>query len=549
MTAVSACGRLRRPVECTAAEHSQVLLEKAQERRGEREPQRNRRAGKACEEPKGVFHCFHWTGGKPFSTAPWPLLLSPCPRPFSSAEALHLLLLKDDEAVVPLLLRHSSPLLLSGALHFPHSLPSPFRLPQRCIDTESTVGSSAAAAVVIRSTSMSRLSSLPPRPSTATVSSSSSSISSAAPPPAPFSLSAEALGDVGDLDVGRETTWLQPFQRSWEDIEEDASGLLLSSTLQLQKQRKAAIPIDPPLIISKGVIRALVVVVDFSSSMALTDLKPSRRLLTLSLLSNFITEYFDQNPLSQLSFVLGHRGVAVKVTELSGHPQEQMRRLREKCEAILMEEEKAQRGGGGGGGAGVGSAAGGGSFSLQNCCEMAKSTLSGVPSYASRELLCLISSLSTVDASDIQTSINSLKSHRCVASVIHLAAELHICVHLAVSTGGRHSVVLNKEHYSTLLRSFLPPMPSVASNAAASALNRRWMRMGFPRQRTTPYPHPLLLSFPADLHHIQMPSLHLPLLRVAHSVQCLWTAVGVLTAVSEDLPPPLPITDVRSEGQ
>ena len=333
--------------------------------------------------------------------------------------------------------------------------------------------------------------------------SSSSSFTSSAPPPAPFTLSAEALGDVDELDAGRETTWLQPFQRSWEDIEEDAAGLLVSSTLALQKARKAAIPVDPGLIISKGVIRCLVLVLDFSSSMALTDLKPSRRLLTLALLTSFVSDFFDQNPLSQLSFVLGHRGVALKVTELSGHPQEQIRRLKDKCEAILIEEEKAQRTGGGGAaaaaaGAASGGGAGGGSFSLQNCLEMARSTLSGVPSYASREVLCIQSSLSTVDASDIQTTIASLQAQRCTANVIHLAAELRVCHHTATSTGGRHAVVLNKDHYAQLLRSFLPPTPS-SSTSQASAATRRWMRMGFPKLTTTA--HPLLCTCHAHLTH------------------------------------------------
>ena len=161
------------------------------------------------------------------------------------------------------------------------------------------------------------------------------------------------MGDSDELEAGRETSWLQPFHRSWETLEEDASGLLLTSTIDLQRARKAALPVEPASVISKGVIRCLVLVLDFSSSMAQTDLKPSRRLLTLSLLSSFITDFFDQNPLSQLSFVLGHRGVAVKVTELSGHPVEQMRLLRDRAEKLLLDEEKAQR-------TGSASAAGGG---------------------------------------------------------------------------------------------------------------------------------------------------------------------------------------------
>ena len=205
------------------------------------------------------------------------------------------------------------------------------------------------------------MSRLPPRPPLPSVSSSSPSNSSSQPPRAPFTLNAEALGDAGEMDVAIESTWLQPFQRTWEEVTEDESGLLVSTSLQQQKQRKAAIPVDPPLIISKGVIRALVLVIDFSAAMALTDLKPSRRLLTLSLLSTFITDYFDQNPLSQLSIVLGHRGVGVRVTELSGHPNEQLRVLRERCERLLVEEEKAQRQGS------SAATAGGGSFSLQNC--------------------------------------------------------------------------------------------------------------------------------------------------------------------------------------
>ena len=115
---------------------------------------------------------------------------------------------------------------------------------------------------------------------------------------------------------------------------------------------------------------------------------------------------------------------------------------------------------------------------------MARSTLSGVPSFAAREVLCIVSSLSTVDAGDINATVAAMAQHHIVCSVVHLAAELFICSHLAQATGGRHAVVMSKEHYSTLLRGFLPPMPSTA----ASSANRRWMRMGFPQQVTTPYP-------------------------------------------------------------
>jgi hypothetical protein len=48
------------------------------------------------------------------------------------------------------------------------------------------------------------------------------------------------------------------------------------------------------------------------------DLRPSRLELTLSLAEQFIMEYFDQNPISQLAIIVMRNGVADKLSELSG---------------------------------------------------------------------------------------------------------------------------------------------------------------------------------------------------------------------------------------
>lgn len=71
-------------------------------------------------------------------------------------------------------------------------------------------------------------------------------------------------------------------------------------------------------VIEKGMLRFLILVLDMSSCMELTDLKPTRRLLLTKLVEGFIKEYFDQNPLSQLGMLACYNKVAEKITELSG---------------------------------------------------------------------------------------------------------------------------------------------------------------------------------------------------------------------------------------
>ena len=68
----------------------------------------------------------------------------------------------------------------------------------------------------------------------------------------------------------------------------------------------------------RGIIRHVYLGIDMSSAMVELDLKPSRLECTLTLAEQFINEYFDQNPLSQLGVILTRRGVAEKITELSG---------------------------------------------------------------------------------------------------------------------------------------------------------------------------------------------------------------------------------------
>lgn len=77
--------------------------------------------------------------------------------------------------------------------------------------------------------------------------------------------------------------------------------------------------IDPPWVlfenaadsresIKRGMIRYLYLAIDLSKTMADGDMRPSRLAVTLRIVQDFVTNYFDQNPLSQLGILVTRYG-------------------------------------------------------------------------------------------------------------------------------------------------------------------------------------------------------------------------------------------------
>lgn len=88
---------------------------------------------------------------------------------------------------------------------------------------------------------------------------------------------------------------------------------LTSSTFQNQRLLKDTTPLQ------RGIIRHLILILDLSQSMTEKDLRPTRYLLTLRYAQEFVREFFEQNPISQLG-VLGLRdGLAFRVSDVSGN--------------------------------------------------------------------------------------------------------------------------------------------------------------------------------------------------------------------------------------
>lgn len=60
--------------------------------------------------------------------------------------------------------------------------------------------------------------------------------------------------------------------------------------------------------------------IDVSTTASAQDFKPNRYTVIVNLLKDFIREFFDQNPLSQLGILLMKNGQAQKLSDLSSSP-------------------------------------------------------------------------------------------------------------------------------------------------------------------------------------------------------------------------------------
>ncbi|KAG1048199.1 hypothetical protein G6F43_009392 [Rhizopus delemar] len=248
--------------------------------------------------------------------------------------------------------------------------------------------------------------------------------------------------------------WEEEYKRSWDVLQEDAEGNLSSVVSQLQQQRKRRRLLKDTDVIQRGIIRHVFIIIDLSEAMNEKDLRPSRIELTLTYAQQFVVEFFDQNPISQLGIIITRDGIAEKLTELSGNPTDHIKALKSKKNTETSGEP-----------------------SLQNALQLARASMLGVPSHGSKEVLLIFGSLTTCDPSDIHDTIDLLRKELVRVNVVGLAAEVQICRALSKKTKGTYGVVLNEAHFKDLLFEVVPP-PAVMQNKNTSNL----IKMGFPKR-------------------------------------------------------------------
>ncbi|TFK25669.1 TFIIH basal transcription factor complex, subunit SSL1 [Coprinopsis marcescibilis] len=260
-------------------------------------------------------------------------------------------------------------------------------------------------------------------------------------------------------------TWEASYTRSWDTVQEDEAGSLQSSVEDLMARGRRRRLLAPTVPIRRAIIRHLIIILDLSQSMMDRDIRPTRFDLTLQYTREFITEWFDQNPLGQIGVVGMRRGFGERVGELSGNPQAVLQ--------CISKRHKLEPDG---------------EPSLQNAIEMARSSMSHLPANSSREMILIFGSLTTCDPGNIHDTIDTCVKNKIRISVVALAAEMKICREMCDKTGGQFGVAMNEGHFKDLLFDLIPPpaqkavvrLPSAAGGQATGNPPADLMMMGFP---------------------------------------------------------------------
>ena len=267
---------------------------------------------------------------------------------------------------------------------------------------------------------------------------------------------------------------------AWEGVQEDEHGNIIGSAVT---QTKASDLIRRRRLLRtrndaaggrrvvRDMIRYLYIIVDMSQSMAEKDpfLPPGSRFrATVGVMRDFIMEFFDQNPISQIGIIVVRDGEADMLTNLSGNPKLHIQAL-ERLEADpgLI----------------------GGQFSLQNGLELAGRSLGHMPRHGSREVVLLVSSLSTCDPGClIADTLPKLLRANVRFSCIALVAEMYICRKLCEDSSGTMNVCLDKSHFKELLLAQCIPPPKLVDQTREQSKTCDFVYMGFPTRESSDIP-------------------------------------------------------------
>lgn len=262
--------------------------------------------------------------------------------------------------------------------------------------------------------------------------------------------------------------WEDQIHRSWDVVVEGADGTLQSAVQNLVEASKRKRVMKDATPFQRGIIRSVVLVLDWSRAMAEKDFRPSRAGLAAQLAGDFVTQFFEENPILLLGIVGMRNGVAQVVSPYGSDPAAHRSAIRRFAAMVTPEGDPL----------------------LQNALEMARGMLAlSQAGHVTREVVAVFGALFTADPGDIFKTIKQLVTEKIRVRVVGLSAEVHICKRLVAETNygelkGLYSVALNEQHFLELLSECVAPLAAVKEAATSASL----VRMGFPQRMAESVP-------------------------------------------------------------
>ncbi|BGP42588.1 hypothetical protein JCM10450v2_006694 [Rhodotorula kratochvilovae] len=273
---------------------------------------------------------------------------------------------------------------------------------------------------------------------------------------------------------GKGKAWEGQFERTWDQVQEDERGTLEGAVSDLLLTTKSRRVLRDTSSIQRGIIRHVYLVIDLSAAMLVRDYKATWLDLTLQYAQEFVTEFFDQNPIGQMAIMATRDGLAERLTPLSGNPADHLK--------VLQNKKKLEARG---------------APSLQNVLQLAKTGLAHLPPHGSREVIIILGSLTTCDPTNIHQTILDTEKERIRVNIIGLSADMKICRDIAEQTKGVYRVARDDFAFRDLLFEFVSPPPTFAPSkshvlggpsSAPPTSSADLMQMGFPALVHSTYP-------------------------------------------------------------
>lgn len=233
----------------------------------------------------------------------------------------------------------------------------------------------------------------------------------------------------------KQFSWEQEYKRTWEDVPHRRINEFIRETeVQYSNNRK-------------GVVRHLHVLIDASEAIDKSDFLPTFRANTTKILEEFIPSFYNENPLSVLSF-LTVRDVCVKY-----------------CSDLNIDIHSFL------------GQAGTRWFSLLNGLEGSFDIIKNA-TYV-KEILVITASTSTKDPHGYSEVLERLKSHSIKVHFISLCGEVALYKSISKATEGKFHVPVDLDHFSAIMSGLCRP-----SDYSGTKLSL--VRIGFPRSTMDP---------------------------------------------------------------
>jgi len=198
-------------------------------------------------------------------------------------------------------------------------------------------------------------------------------------------------------------------------------------------------------------------------------MRPNRYIAMIKFTQEYVREFFEQNPISQMSVLGMHDGLCIRVSELSGNPAEHIAAIQDlrypRNPNDIPKEPK-------------------GAPSLQNALELSRATLYHTPSHGTREVIIVFGSLLSLDPGDVHQTIRACVRDRIRVSIIGMSARLKLCTEIVTRTNAgdesEYVVATDQELFRELLLATTTPPVVRATQATAAETAAALMMMGFP---------------------------------------------------------------------